>query len=253
MPETATAPSPTLETVASGLHATAAQPLSFAPEVGVRAFLLMRPRGNLLVYANGAVSAAIPAIAALGGVARHYLNHWHEAWAAGKGPSETLDAPLYCHAAEQEEVAKYLEVAATFDGPHRLDGDFEVIPIPGHTEGATAYLWAHSGNRFLFTGDLVYLSHGDWRGALLEQRPRRLHRQPRAARRPRLRPSRPLGRIARRPGPGPDRPGRRRRTPRPDHRALAEQGRLLDPPSRGRPTGRPPLRAATALTPVEIW
>ena len=63
-------------------------------------------------------------------------------------------------------MAKYLEVAATFDARHRLDDDFEVIPIPGHTEGATAYLWKNGGERFLFTGDSLYLSHGEWRGAL---------------------------------------------------------------------------------------
>jgi glyoxylase-like metal-dependent hydrolase (beta-lactamase superfamily II) len=155
--------SPSLEAVAPSLHATPPQRLSFAPKLGVRAFLLVRPRGNLLVYAADTLPAQAPAIAAFGGVARHYLNHWHEAAVAG-APA----APVYCHAADAAEVAKRLKVAATFAAGHRVDDDFEAIPIPGHTEGATAYLWNDGQQRFLFTGDSVFLRGGEWVAALLE-------------------------------------------------------------------------------------
>ena len=43
-----------------------------------------------------------------------------------------------------------------------LDEDFEVIPTPGHTPGATAYLWDSGQRRFLFTGDTIYLRDGEW-------------------------------------------------------------------------------------------
>ena len=46
--------------------------------------------------------------------------------------------------------------------------DFEVIPIPGHTSGATAYLWDGGGHRCLFTGDTLYLREGEWVAAVLE-------------------------------------------------------------------------------------
>ena len=55
------------------------EPLPFAPSLLIRAFVLEREHGNLLVYAAPTVGAARPAIDALGGVTRHYLNHWHEA------------------------------------------------------------------------------------------------------------------------------------------------------------------------------
>lgn len=45
--------------------------------------------------------------------------------------------------------------------------DFEVIPIPGHTPGTTAYLWEGGEHRFLFTGDTVALSGGEWVAAVL--------------------------------------------------------------------------------------
>jgi len=49
-----------------------------------------------------------------------------------------------------------------------LDGDFELIPTPGHTPGATAFLWHSGEHRLLFTGDSVYLRDGDWVAAVLE-------------------------------------------------------------------------------------
>jgi hypothetical protein len=39
-----------MQTVIPGLHASAPQALSFAPSLHVRAFLLEREQGNLLVY-----------------------------------------------------------------------------------------------------------------------------------------------------------------------------------------------------------
>ena len=49
-----------------------------------------------------------------------------------------------------------------------LDDDLEVIPTPGHTSGATAYLWDTGHERLLFTGDTVYLDGGEWVAAVLE-------------------------------------------------------------------------------------
>jgi glyoxylase-like metal-dependent hydrolase (beta-lactamase superfamily II) len=50
-----------------------------------------------------------------------------------------------------------------------LDGDFEVIPTPGHTSGATSYLWDNGEHRLLFTGDTIYLREGQWRAAVLDE------------------------------------------------------------------------------------
>ena len=61
-----------------------------------------------------------------------------------------------------------LHVRGTFTRRHMLDEDFEVIPAPGHTPGATAYLWDNGGHRLLFTGDSLYLHDGEWVAAVLE-------------------------------------------------------------------------------------
>jgi glyoxylase-like metal-dependent hydrolase (beta-lactamase superfamily II) len=146
------------------LHATAPEPLPFAPSLQVRAFLLERDHGNLLVYAAPATGAAAPAIAALGGVTRQYLNHWHEAGFGADG----VGAPIVIHADDRAAAEDSLRIDESFSGRALLDDDFELIPIPGHTPGATAFLWHSGGQRLLFTGDSVYLRDGEWLAAVLD-------------------------------------------------------------------------------------
>ena len=57
---------------------------------------------------------------------------------------------------------------ATFSRRHTLDDDLEVIPIPGHTPGSTAYLWNDGRRRYLFTADSIYLSGGEWVDGMLD-------------------------------------------------------------------------------------
>jgi glyoxylase-like metal-dependent hydrolase (beta-lactamase superfamily II) len=137
-----------------GLDASAPEPLPFAPDLHVRAFVLRRTRGDVLVY-------AAPAMRELGAVSRWYLNHRHEAMFAGAG------APLFVHERERAAVDAKLHVRGTFSRRHMLDEDLEVIPTPGHTPGATAYLWDSGEHRFLFTGDTIYLAGGEWVAAVL--------------------------------------------------------------------------------------
>lgn len=154
-----------------GLHASAPEPLPFAPSLEARAFLLRRDRGNLLIYSTTGLDADAAAIADLGGISRHYLNHGHEAMFASEG----IEAPLFVHESEREAVAETYRVRGTFSRRHELDDDFEVIPTPGHTSGATAYLWDSGERRFLFSGDTIYLDQGEWIAAVLESSDRDLY------------------------------------------------------------------------------
>jgi Metallo-beta-lactamase superfamily len=124
-----------------GLHPTTAEPLPFAPELMIRAFLLERPQGNLLLYSTGSLEGDLDALRSRGGVSRQYLNHWHEA-IFGLAPA-SLSARLIHHRAE-------------------------VIPTPGHTAGATAYLWDNGDHRMLFTGDTIFLRDGEWVAAVVQ-------------------------------------------------------------------------------------
>jgi glyoxylase-like metal-dependent hydrolase (beta-lactamase superfamily II) len=153
-----------LATEIPNLFASPPERLSFAPTLEVRAFLLRREQGNLLIYSAPTLGVELGAINELGGVSRWYLNHWHE---SGFIPDE-LDTPLFVHAADRQHVEKKRPVHETFTERHALDQDFEVIPTPGHTEGATAYVWESGEHRMLFTGDTLYLDRGEWTAGLLE-------------------------------------------------------------------------------------
>jgi glyoxylase-like metal-dependent hydrolase (beta-lactamase superfamily II) len=144
-----------METGIDGLYASAPQTLPFGRDLAARAYLLRREAGNLLIYSASGLED-------MGEVSRHYLNHGHEAMFA----SERVRAPLFVHRADRAAVPG--PVRATFSRRHMLDDDFEVIPTPGHTPGATAYLWDTGRHRLLFTGDTVFLKGGEWVTAVLE-------------------------------------------------------------------------------------
>jgi len=159
------------ETLLNGLQISTPGTLSFAPTLRTRSFVLERERGNLGIYG----SPALPP----GDVARVYVNHWHEVAVGEMGEPA---GPLFVHAADRERVERNQHVRAAFSTRHMLDDDFEAIPTPGHTPGATAFLWDSGASaqlaqrdsltarehRFLFTGDSLYLRDGEWVAALLD-------------------------------------------------------------------------------------
>src|SRR3954452_8506194 len=143
------------EAVIPHLDASAPEPLPFGRDLVIRAFLLERAGGNLLVYSTPTAS---------GDVVRQSLTHGHEAAFA----SDAVPAPLFVHAADRAAVEETHPVRASFSRRHMLDDDFEIIPTPGHTPGATAYLWDNGEHRFLFTGDTIYLRDDEWVAAVLD-------------------------------------------------------------------------------------
>lgn len=146
------------------LYASAPQSLPFDPSFDIRAFLLQREQGNLLVYSVTEFKSDALAVQNLGGITRQYLNHWHEALFT----ADRVDAPLFCHENERELVAEKTHVSGTFSRRHTLDDDFEVIPTPGHTSGATVFLWDSGEHRCLLTSDTICLDEGEWVAVVLE-------------------------------------------------------------------------------------
>ncbi len=160
---------PVLDSAIEGLYASGPEALPFGPELHIRAFVLRRDGGNLLIYTVTGLSGSRSAIEDLGGVSRQYLNHWHEAMFA----SDWLPAPVFLHDDDRAPAARRIRVERSFSKTHTLDGDFEVIPTPGHTPGATAYLWDGGQHRFLFTGDTIFLRNGEWVAAVLDSSDRK--------------------------------------------------------------------------------
>jgi hypothetical protein len=158
-----------MNTVVSGLYASDPEPLGFGPSLEIRAFLLQREPGNLLVYRSEALEQDVATLEDLGGISRQYLNHFHEASTACDWVAETFGAPLHIHEDDAEAASEVCEVSETFSVRHKLGDDFEVVPIPGHTAGATAFLWDAGEHRVLFTGDTLYFSRRGWRAAVLDR------------------------------------------------------------------------------------
>jgi glyoxylase-like metal-dependent hydrolase (beta-lactamase superfamily II) len=152
-----------MDTILPNLHATAPGPISFAPTLGMRAFLLRRAAGNLLIYSAPTAADDVAAIERLGGVERQYIGHWHE---APVGKVQTVAAAVGATAYAHERDAARAALEPFPEGP--VGDDFELIPIPGHTPGSTAFLWDSGEHRVLFTGDSIYLRDGEWIAAVLD-------------------------------------------------------------------------------------
>lgn len=111
-----------LEQVSDGLFASPPAPVPFGVDLLVRAFLIQRADGNLLVYNAPGLTSAAREIAHLGGAVRQVVNHSHE---AVFGPQE-IEAPLFVHERDQPETTRSMPVAGTFSVPgdrRRLRGD----------------------------------------------------------------------------------------------------------------------------------
>ena len=131
-------------------------PPARGPPAGRRGLCAGGRNGNLLVYRADTLRQDEAELNDLGGISRQYLNHRHEAAPACDWVAETFAAPLFCHESDAESASAGCNVDETFSARHRLDDDFEVIPTPGHTSGATAYLWDTGEHRCLFTGDTLF-------------------------------------------------------------------------------------------------
>lgn len=153
----------TLDTPIEGLRSTPTSPLPYQANVVVRSFLLERAAGNVIVYNSPGLTTAATPIRDLGGATRLLVNHSHEAM---YGEPE-LDVPVFVHERDGRETGRSMRVAGVFTGRESLDGDLEVIPTPGHTPGTTSYLWDSGRHRFLFTGDFLWLDHGEWTAVVL--------------------------------------------------------------------------------------
>lgn len=134
----------------------AEQPLPEVPDLVTRAYVITRPDGNLLIYATG-LADEHQAIRELGGIRRQFLSHVDEAGPALKTLRDMFGSELWGHAAEADAVARRAGVRPdrTFVGPE-THGDLEVMPLPGHTPGSTAYVYrSPQGRTYLFTGDTI--------------------------------------------------------------------------------------------------
>lgn len=163
MPTTRTSSWPT---PFDGLLAMPPTPLPYQANVQLRSFLLQRPAGDVIVYNSPALTQSSADIQDLGGATHLLVNHWHEAMLFGQ---PALEAQVVVSELDREETARSMDVHRTFSGRQMIDDDLEAIPTPGHTAGTTSYLWDNGDHRFLFTGDLIWVEHGQWKVVVIDE------------------------------------------------------------------------------------
>lgn len=150
-----------LQSSIRGLYATPTAPLPFLRGVVVRSFVLEREARPTIIYHSPGIDAAKREILELGQPDRVLVNHWHEAMY----DAPELDVPIFVH--EKDRTRTKLPIAGTFSKRERIGDDLEVIPTPGHTPGATMFLWDNGEHRMLFPGDTIWVQGGQWKAVLL--------------------------------------------------------------------------------------
>src|SRR6185295_10552785 len=111
-------------------------------------YFLQHPDGNWLIDSPRYVRHLVTAFEAMGGIKHIFLTHEDDVADAGRYAGK-LGAARIIHRADAaaEPAAEWI-----IDGvePVEAGSEFKIIPVPGHSQGSMALLYA---NRYLFTGD----------------------------------------------------------------------------------------------------
>ena len=147
-----------LESLVSGVLATRVE-FPFGDSVFAAQAMIVERQGisqNVLVYASSHIGDYVDHIRELGRLYHQLQNHRDEASEA----CNILDAPVFCHALEQEAIAKKgARVDQTFDGDeYAIGDDITAYHAPGHTRGVAMYHWRRGDDEssVLFSGDSLY-------------------------------------------------------------------------------------------------
>lgn len=143
-----------LRLLAPGIWATRDEPLG--GPANTCGFLIEREAGNAFIYSCSAIEDYYEHLDELGGVSLILLNHRDEATRHVTTLADHYNAPVHTHKAEVE-ASKLRGVRNIVPhGPDTdLGGDIQAQHTPGHTPGATSYIYnnPNDGLRYIFPGD----------------------------------------------------------------------------------------------------
>jgi glyoxylase-like metal-dependent hydrolase (beta-lactamase superfamily II)/ferredoxin len=118
---------------------------------GANSYFVQHPDGNWLIDSPRYIKHLVDAIERMGGLRYIFLTH----------EDDVADAARYAARFGATRIIHRADADAMPDAERIVDGveavalssEFELIPVPGHTPGSSALLYA---NRFLFTGDHLW-------------------------------------------------------------------------------------------------
>jgi glyoxylase-like metal-dependent hydrolase (beta-lactamase superfamily II)/ferredoxin len=116
---------------------------------GAASYLILRPKGNVLIDSPRFAGPLVKRLEELGGVKTLFLTHGDDI-----ADHQKFHDRFGCERILQEDdirpSTKGIERKISGIDPLRIDDDLIVIPTPGHTKGSACLLYK---DRFLFTGD----------------------------------------------------------------------------------------------------
>jgi len=143
------------EPLAEGVHYCG---FASARSFGASSYLVVRPGGNVLVDSPRAARPLMDRLAELGGVDLMFLSHRDDVADHAKF-RRRFRCERVLAAADVDSSTREVERLIEGNDPVALAPDLLAIPVPGHTRGSLALLYAH---RFLFTGDHFWgVEHSD--------------------------------------------------------------------------------------------
>ena len=115
---------------------------------GANSYFLWHPDGNWLIDSPRYVRHLVTAFERMGGIKYIFLTHEDDVADAGRYAAQ-FGATRIIHSADADAEPGAEWIIEGMD-PVEVGPEFRIIPVPGHTQGSIALLYA---DRYLFTGD----------------------------------------------------------------------------------------------------
>ena len=115
---------------------------------GANSYFIQHPDGNWLIDSPRYVRHLVTAFERMGGIKYIFLTHEDDVADAGRYAAQ-FGATRIIHSADADAEPGAEWIIEGMD-PVVVGPEFRIIPVPGHTQGSIALLYA---DRYLFTGD----------------------------------------------------------------------------------------------------
>ncbi|QMU62202.1 MAG: MBL fold metallo-hydrolase [Gammaproteobacteria bacterium] len=130
--------------------------------LNTHAYFLQREQGNVLFYNTGAAKD-LAQMDELGDISYQLLTHRDEVGASLAEIKKRFNSKLGTGKLEVPFAEKITSVDLAFNPTDTTLEDIQIIHTPGHTDGSVCFYYdSPHGKSYLFTGDTLFKSNGNW-------------------------------------------------------------------------------------------